>query len=281
MKRLYPYFLMGCLLLAACSDDGVETSGTEPGGSDNEDVGNNPPSALTGYADPDGVMILSGGTYTLENAFLTFINPEGEVENKVYAGANSSELGNDGVALYLCDGKQYILCNDWYQADGRENNGLLIVADAETLAKKKSFARADMLFQHPVNDVQEEVDTSLGGMAVLDEHNVFIFAQGVLRFDSTTGELKLIEGAYDIGNAGAANTVESIVSSRGAMVVDGCLYAATGGFWSTAALLEFAKGKDEVNRRLELGRGDLVSGMCLADDGTLIVATYTRGRDSG
>ena len=111
---------MGCLLLAACSDDGVETSGTEPGGSDNEDVGNNPPSALTGYADPDGVMILSGGTYTLENAFLTFINPEGEVENKVYAGANSSELGNDGVALYLCDGKQYILCNDWYQADGRE-----------------------------------------------------------------------------------------------------------------------------------------------------------------
>ena len=86
MKRLYPYFLMGCLLLAACSDDGVETSGTEPGGSDNEDVGNNPPSALTGYADPDGVMILSGGTYTLENAFLTFINPEGEVENKVYAG---------------------------------------------------------------------------------------------------------------------------------------------------------------------------------------------------
>ena len=281
MKRLYPYFLMGCLLLAACSDDGVETSGTEPGGSDNEDVGNNPPSALTGYADPDGVMILSGGTYTLENAFLTFINPEGEVENKVYAGANSSELGNDGVALYLCDGKQYILCNDWYQADGRENNGLLIVADAETLAKKKSFARADMLFQHPVNDVQEEVDTSLGGMAVLDEHNVFIFAQGVLRFDSTTGELKLIEGAYDIGNAGAANTVESIVSSRGAMVVDGCLYAATGGFWSTTALLEFAKGKDEVNRRLELGRGDLVSGMCLADDGTLIVATYTRGRDSG
>ena len=81
---------MGCLLLAACSDDGVETSGTEPGGADNEDVGNNPPSALTGYADPDGVMILSGGTYTLENAFLTFINPEGEVENKVYAGANSS-----------------------------------------------------------------------------------------------------------------------------------------------------------------------------------------------
>jgi len=64
-------------------------------------------------------------------------------------------------------------------------------------------------------------------------------------------------------------------------VVNGCLYAVTGGFWSTTALVEFAKGKDEVNRRLELGRGDLVSGMCLADDGTLIVATYTRGRDSG
>ena len=68
--------------------------------------------------------------------------------------------------------------------------------------------------------------------------------------------------------------LQSVFSNR-------CLYAATGGFWSTTALVEFAKGKDEVNRRLELGRGDLVSGICLADDGRLIVATYTRGRDSG
>ena len=277
MKRLYISFFMGCMLLAACGNEDITAPDTP--GDDGTD--NNPPSALVGYADPAGVLILSEGTYTLENAFLTFINPAGEVENNVYAGANNSELGNGGVGMYLCDGKQYILCNDWRMAEGKENNGLLIIADAETLQKEKSFPRTDMTFQHPINDKREEVDASLSGIAVLDEQNIFIFAQGVLRFDSTTGELKLVEGAYDIGNAGSANTVESIVSSRGVTVYNGCLYAATGGFWSMTALLEFTKGNDEVNRRLELGKGDLVSGMCMFSDSTLIVATYTRGRESG
>lgn len=281
MKKLYSYLLMSCILLAACSDEQTETPRTEPDTPGDENVDDNPSSALTGYADPNGVLILSGGTYTLENAFLTFINPDGEVENKVYSEANGSELGNDGVGLYLCGGKQYILCNDWRAAEGKENNGLLIVADAETLKKEKSFSRADMTFRHPIDDKREEVDASLSGIAVLDEQNVFIFAQGVLRFDSTTGELKLIKGAYGIGNAGSANTVESIASCRGATVYKDCLYAATGGFWSATALLEFAKGKDEVNRRLELDKGDLVSGMCMTSDSILIVATYTRGRSLG
>lgn len=281
MKKIYLYFVMGCMLLAACGNEKVEAPQAKPETPEDENVDDDLLSVLTGYAAPGGVLILSGGSYELENAFLTFISPESEVENKVYAQANASELGNDGVGLYLCGGKQYILSNDWRKVEGKESNGLLIIADAETLQKEKSFPRADMTFQHPVNDKQEEVDASLSGIAVLDEQNIFIFAQGVLRFDSTTGKLKLIEGAYDIGNAGSANTVESIVSSRGATVYNDCLYAATGGFWSTTALLEFTKGKDEVNRRLELGRGDLVSGMCLTPDSTLIVATYTRGRDSG
>lgn len=281
MKKIYLYFVMGCMLLAACGNEKVEAPQAKPETPEDENVDDDLSSVLTGYAAPGGVLILSGGSYELENAFLTFISPESEVENKVYAQANASELGNDGVGLYLCGGKQYILSNDWRKVEGKESNGLLIIADAETLQKEKSFPRADMTFQHPVNDKQEEVDASLSGIAVLDEQNIFIFAQGVLRFDSTTGKLKLIEGAYDIGNAGSANTVESIVSSRGATVYNDCLYAATGGFWSTTALLEFTKGKDEVNRRLELGRGDLVSGMCLTPDSTLIVATYTRGRDSG
>lgn len=271
MKRLYPFILTGCLLLAACGDDSLET----PGSDENETP------ALTGYADPAGVLLLSAGTYTVENAFLTFVRPDGEVENDAFASVNGAELGNDGVGLYLSEGKQYILCNDWRQAEGKENNGLLTVADAQTLVKEHAFSRADMVFQHPINDELEEVDESLSGIVVLDERNVFLFAQGVLRFDCTTGELKLVEGAYDIGNKGTANTVESIASSRGALVANGRLYAATGGFWSTTALLEFVKDKDEVNRRLELGRGDLVSGLCQLDENTLLVATYYRGRDAG
>lgn len=276
MNKLYSFILTGCLLLAACSDDGMGASeeGTTPG---NE----NETPALTGYADPAGVLLLSAGTYTMENAFLTFVRPDGELENDVFAAVNGTDLGNDGVGLCLSDGKQYILCNDWRQAEGKENNGLLTVADAQTLVKERSFPRADMVFRHPIHDELEEVDESLSGIAVLDEQNVFLFAQGVLRFDCTTGELRLVEGAYDIGNKGTANTVESIVSSRGATVVNGRLYAATGGFWTTTALVEFVKGKDEVNRRLELGRGDLVSGLCRVDDSTLLVATYYRGRNAG
>lgn len=292
MKKLYSYFLMACLSLAACGDNDkeapiippdncgdndMETPVTPP---DDGGVDEKPSSTLTGYAHPDGVLLLSGGNYLYENAFLTFISPDGEMENRIYAGANGAELGNDGVGLYLCDGKQYILCNDSRKAEGKDNNGLLTVADAETMVRERSFSRAEMRFLHPQNNGWEALDSNLGGIAVLDEHNIFIFAQGVLRFDSATGELKLVEGAYYIGNAGSANTVESIVSPRGATVANGRLYAVAGGFWSSTALLEFAKGKDEVNRRLELGKGSLVSGMCLADDGTLIVGTYTRGRNT-
>lgn len=283
------------MLFAACSDDTpktpednpdepdtpvVDEPGDEPSEEPGDEPTDDPTTTATGYADPDGTMILSGGTYTVENAFLTYISPEGEVENKVYAAANGADLGNDGVGLYMCDGKLYILCNDWRKAEGKTNNGLLTIANAATLQKEQSFPRSVMTFQHPLNDEMEEVDENINGMAVLDAQNIFLFAQGVLRFDSTTGKLTLIEGAYDIGNRGTANTVESIASSKGVTVANGRLYAATGGFWSATALLEFVKGKDEVNRRVELNKGDLVSGMCLTDDGTLVVGTYFRGRNS-
>ena len=128
MNRLYPYLLTACLLLAACNDDGVEM----PGGNTGTPDDGSDTSGLTGYADPAGVMLLSAGTYTQENAFLTFVRPDGEVENDVFAAVNGTDLGNDGVGLCLSDGKQYILCNDWHQAEGKVNNGLLTVADART-----------------------------------------------------------------------------------------------------------------------------------------------------
>ena len=272
MKKIYVLFLT-CALLVACNDENVENSGS---GS------SVPETSLSGYADPNGILILNQGTYTLENAFLSYLAPDGTIEADAYRNANGTELGNDGVGLYMRDGKLYILCNDWRKVEGKENNdGLLVIANAETLQKEKSFRREDMKFAHPINDVQEEVDESMKGIAALDERNIFIIAQGVLRFDSTTGELNLMEGAYEIGNKGSANTVESTVSPRGMLTAGDCLYAAAGGFWSSTALLEFAKGKDEVNRRLELGKGDQISGMCLTDDGTLVVGTYTRGKDTG
>ena len=116
------------------------------------------------------------------------------------------------------------------------------------------------------------------GIIVLDEHNVFITdAQAAYRFDSTTDELHLIEGSYALGNQGV--TIESIISPNGMMAIDGHIYAGAGGFWSETKLVEFSKDSNQINRTLALGKGNLISGLCLLDDGTLIAATYTRGNN--
>ena len=278
MKKLYTYLFASCILFAGCDSETVESLKDEPETPNGETTDTSEPEIIPeGYAAPGNILILSGGEYMSENAFLSHIAPDGTIEPDAFKNVNSTELGNDGVGLCMRNGKLYILCNEYWKNNGQ----LLIIADAETLKKEKSFGRESMVFNHPINDEKEKVDESMGGVAALDEQNIFIIAQGVLRFDSTTGELNLIKGAYCIGNAGYANTIESVVSPRGMLAVGDCLYAITGGFWSSTALVEFAKGKNEVNRRLELGGGSLISGMCLTDDGTLVAGTYERGQEKG
>ena len=89
MKKIYVLFLT-CALLVACNDENVENSGS---GS------SVPENSLSGYADPNGILILNQGTYTLENAFLSYLAPDGTIEADAYRNANGTELGNDGVAL--------------------------------------------------------------------------------------------------------------------------------------------------------------------------------------
>ena len=122
------------------------------------------------------------------------------------------------------------------------------------------------------------LEANLSNIIVLDEHNVFITdAQAAYRFDSTTDELHLIEGSYALGNQGV--TIESIISPNGMMAIDGHIYAGAGGFWSETKLVEFSKDSNQINRTLALGKGNLISGLCLLDDGTLVAATYTRGNN--
>lgn len=139
-----------------------------------------------------------------------------------------------------------------------------------------------MTFARPEGCLQEnerlEVEANLSNIIVLDEHNVFITdAQAAYRFDSTTDELHLIEGSYALGNQGV--TIESIISPNGMMAIDGHIYAGAGGFWSETKLVEFSKDSNQINRTLALGKGNLISGLCLLDDGTLVAATYTRGNN--
>ena len=126
-----------------------------------------------------------------------------------------------------------------------------------------------MTFARPEGCLQEnerlEVEANLSNIIVLDEHNVFITdAQAAYRFDSTTDELHLIEGSYALGNQGV--TIESIISPNGMMAIDGHIYAGAGGFWSETKLVEFSKDSNQINRTLALGKGNLISGLCLLDD---------------
>ena len=87
----------------------------------------------------------------------------------------------------------------------------------------------------------------------------------------------MIEGSYALGNQGV--TIESIISPNGMMAIDGHIYAGAGGFWSETKLVEFSKDSNQINRTLALGKGNLISGLCLLDNGTLVAATYTRGNN--
>lgn len=66
--------MTAAMLIAACTDN------PSPDTPEGEDPDVPPVSGLTGYADPEGVLLLSGGEYTMENAFLTFIAPDGTLE---------------------------------------------------------------------------------------------------------------------------------------------------------------------------------------------------------
>ena len=91
--------------------DNPEDPGTQPPSTNPE-----PPAYLRGYADPDGVLILNQGA-AIENSSLTYITPEGNIEQNVYQKVNGSAFGHGGQDLYMHNGKLYILSTnkDVYQ----------------------------------------------------------------------------------------------------------------------------------------------------------------------
>lgn len=88
--------LLGAVLLTACSKENkleqppaeTPSGGTEenPSGSDNSGE----VTYLDGYARPEGVMILNQGARRLENSSLTYLAPDGTVEEHVYRGVNGT-----------------------------------------------------------------------------------------------------------------------------------------------------------------------------------------------
>lgn len=234
-----------------------------------------------GYADPDGVWILNQGAPRMENGSLTWIAPDGTVEEQVYRTVNGSAFGNTAQDLWCHDGKIYILSNNTTVPDkgsGEAADGSLVIVDAETFRREKVFRFEELTFPRPEGSTEEDeylpLTTPLENIAVIDPHNVFISdEQGLFRLDVTTGEMHIVEGSYAFGNQGS--TIEAIASTRGMTVVGDRLYSAGGGFWSTTKLFEFQSGRDAVVRSLDL-RGEFVSGICRTGDRELLVATCGR-----
>lgn len=251
------------------NDDGNDTTPEPPVGT------------LSGYADPDGVLILNQGAPRLENGTLTWIAPDGTVEEDIYGKVNGSAFGNTAQDLYMYEGKLYILSNNTEVPDegaGEPGDGTLVVADAQTLRFERAFRFEELLFPRPEGSNAEEeflpLVTPLENIAVLDERNVILSdSKGVYRFDMTTGRMTIIEGTYAFGNQG--NTIESVVSTRGMVIIGDKIYCGGGGFWSSTKLFELAKDHDAVTRTLDLS-GEFISGLCRTGDHEIVVATCGR-----
>lgn len=256
-------------LFAGCEKDNGNTNPTQT-----------PPQIYTGYAQPGGVLILNQGARTEQNSSITYIAPDGTIEENIYRNANGTAFGNEAQDLYMYNGKIYLLSNDLFSPNDEKTDGVLVIANAETMKIEKAYKMSDLKFKRPEGskDTLEmlPLSTPFENIAVLDERNIFIEEdQGMFRFDSTTGELNIIEGTFNFGNQG--NTIEVVSSARGIIRVGDCLYCGGGGFWQSTRLLEIAKDKNKVNRVLPDLSGEFISGICQTGEREIMLATCGRG----
>jgi len=199
---------------------------------------------LNSFNDPNGAFVLNEGNMTTENGSLGYITPEGEVEDNVYRKVNGSAFGNYAEDLWMYNGKFYIVGDGLFEPNGEKTDGELVIVDAVTLKLEKAYQIEDLKFPRPEGSLEEDemlsLSTPFSNIAVLDEKNVFFAeGQGMFRFDTTTGELNLIEGAYNFGNQGG--TIEEVASARGILRVGDCLYCGGEAFGSLQDCLNFLK----------------------------------------
>lgn len=118
------------------------------------------------FDEPEGAFVLNEGNMTTENGSLVYITPEGYVVDDAYKRVNGTELGNVAQDMCFYDGKIYIISqNGDTNAVGSsfENDGMLVVADAVTLKKLRSFT----------NEELSQLDWPTH-IAVIDEQHVYI-----------------------------------------------------------------------------------------------------------
>ena len=177
------------------------------------------------FDDPKGTFVLNEGNMTTENGSLVYITPEGYVLDNAYKRVNGTELGNVAQDMYFHDGKVYLISqNGDTNAVGTsfENDGMLVVADAATLKKVRSFTNAEL----------DRLDWPTH-VAVLDEQHVYIRDNaGIWRLNMDDASLTFVEGSEGAPKARLA-------------VVDGAVYFPLNGL--LAGLKKIDPSGDQVS----------------------------------
>ena len=177
---------------------------------------------------------------TTENGSLLYISPDGQIYNRVYNNANGASLGNVSQDIFIDGEKMYIISQNGKTNPlglGFENDGMLIVANSETLQKVASYTDELSTLSWPSH------------VAVLDEEHIFIRDNaGVYRFNSTNEELQLISGS-----ARAAKNRMAVVNDK--------VF-----FYSGRNLSVIVKDNDAVSATIDMGA--TISGIEKSKDGT-------------
>lgn len=197
------------------------------------------------FNDPNGIYILNEGNMTTENGSLIFITSTGEVMNNVYYNANGTELGNVSQDLFIKDDKMYILSqngNNNSAATGKVNDGMLVVANAQSLKRIKAYNKEISKLSWPSH------------IAVLNDENLFIRDNnGVHILNTATDELKLIDGTK-----GAAK--------NNMAVVNGNVYVISG-----KKILKLEAGNTKIVQEADFGTN--ITGLLRSKDNNLWIST--------
>lgn len=215
---------------------------------------------LNSFDNPAGTFVLNEGNMTTENGSLTYITPEGYVIDDAYKAVNGTELGNVAQDMFFLDGKIYIISqngNENATGTSFENDGMMVILDAKTLKKEKSFTHDDLpALEWPTH------------IAAIDPQHVYVRDNnGIYRLNSDTKELTLVEGT------------EGAPKSR-FVVMNDKVYTYKQG--SLSGLLEISADSDQAKSilfpfRVEISINEVL-GIRAADNGKVWVMSFGFGK---
>ena len=191
---------------------------------------------IKSFDDPKGTFILNEGNMTTENGSLIYITPEGFVIDNAYKLVNGTELGNVAQDMSIRDGKIYVISQNGDEnavGDKFENDGMLVIMNAKTLKKEKSFSKEELTGL-----------TWPSHVAALDAQHVYIRDNGAAKGDETKGKIWCLNTE--------TGSMTAVVGSDGALnsplvTMDGKVYTyKPGSIFSY--IWEISKDKNTVNR---------------------------------